>query len=415
MSKEVEKPIDYKLPKIRIDENMDDTIFFNFVTGGISVEVHGYSEKTYTVVFTDEISGKVHGTFENVKAGEFRTVNPEYYIQWNIKVVDESNDETIKNYTLDLKGKTVLITYESSALGDTLAWMPYIDEFRKKHECKVICSSFYNELFAEIYPEIQYIPRGQPLQGVHVSYKLGWFGSGHANDKNPYDCHTIPLQKVATDILGLEYSEIRPELKLPKNKEKKMFNKGKYVVITTSSTAQFKYWNNHGGWQNLVDWLVAKGYSVVNIGKQPNFLKNVHDFTGKRDFFELMNVIKYSEFFVGITTGPCWYSWAIGKKTVFISGITEAFCDFRSECYRVENKEVCHGCFNDPKETFDKGDWMYCPRNKGTKDHFICTKEIKPDMVKETIKQVEKDLLENKSHMAMTDVECTEYLASMGQ
>jgi hypothetical protein len=38
-------------------------------------------------------------------------------------------------------------------------------------------------------------------------YKLGWF---YDDNKEPLP-NTIPLQKTATNILGLEYEEIRPK------------------------------------------------------------------------------------------------------------------------------------------------------------------------------------------------------------
>ena len=399
---------EYKLEQIKVKPGEEDKIFFNFVAGGIRVEIHGYSEKTYTMKFTNEEDGKVHKTFENVKAGEFRTLDIEFYIQWKILVIDENDNKEVKNYTLDLENKNIFISYESSALGDTIAWMPYVEEFRKKHNCKIVCASFHNELFEKIYPEITFVQRGQPIQGIHVAYKLGWFGTGHPSTKNPNDCHIIPLQKVATDILGLPYSEIRPQLE--KDKRGKLFKKGKYVVITTCSTAQFKYWCKPHAWQELIDSLVKQGYSVINIGKQPNFLKNVIDFTGKREMADLINLFQYADFFVGLPSGLAWLNWALGKKGVMITGISEAFCEYREDNYRAENLEVCHGCFNDPDYVFDKGDWLYCPKHKGTPKHFECTKEIGVDMVQNIIKLLISDIKAKRTHFSMSNEECDEYI-----
>ena len=36
-----------------------------------------------------------------------------------------------------IKGKVVYIIFQSKGLGDTLAWFPYVEEFRKKYNCKV--------------------------------------------------------------------------------------------------------------------------------------------------------------------------------------------------------------------------------------------------------------------------------------
>ena len=66
--------------------------------------------------------------------------------------------------------------------------------------------------------------------------------------------------KVASDILGLDYVELKPKLKkLGKKKQKR-------VCIAIHSTAQAKYWNNPNGWQDVVDFLKNKGL-VKNLEK----------------------------------------------------------------------------------------------------------------------------------------------------
>jgi len=415
MDKEVENTIDknYKIDenKLLLNDDKLDRVYFNFVNGGPRVEIHGKTDKKYDITFVDLDTNEEHITFKEVPSGEWRSYDKQYYINWKLIVKESDTTNEIKNYNLDLKGKNVLITYESSALGDTIAWMPYVEEFRKKHNCRLVCSSFHNEIFKDIYPNIQFIPRGQPLSGVHVAYRLGWFGSGHASDRNPNTCHIIPLQKVAADILGIKYDkEIRTPL-IHDTRTKK-FNKSKYVVITTCSTAQFKYWNNPHAWQQLVDILIKKGYSVINVGKQPNFLKNVYNFTGKRDMKDLFNIFQHCDFFIGLPSGLAWLAWGLNKKSVMITGISESFCEFREDNYRVEpEKNKCKGCFNNPIHTFNKGLWLWCPENQDDNEkRFECTKSITPKMVHDVIVQVENDLKNNQTHWSMTDEECNKYL-----
>ena len=64
-----------------------------------------------------------------------------YYIPWIIKI----NGEIIEK--LDLNNKNVLIDFKSSSVGDTIAWFPYVEEFRKKHNCNIICKTFRNSWF----------------------------------------------------------------------------------------------------------------------------------------------------------------------------------------------------------------------------------------------------------------------------
>lgn len=379
-----------------VNDSNEDSFYFNFLSGGARVELNGKSNKKYQIKFFNRETGELLKEFADVVVGEWVQADQEYFIPWVIQIesVKDNNEADVKTYTIDLTGKNVFIAFESSALGDTIAWMPVVEEFRKKHKCNVTVSSFHNEMFKDIYPEINFVERGTPIQGMHFSYRNGWFGSGHASNRNPYDCHTRNLQQVAMDILGIKWEdvgELRPQLKLS-NSPRKI--KQKYVAITTCSTAQFKYWNHAGGWQSIVNYLVTKGYQVVNIGKQPNVLHNVINATGQLPMDDLLNVLQNAEFFIGLPSGLSWLNWALGKKTIMITGISEHFCEFQEDMYRVENKAegICRGCFNNPKYTFDKFQWLYCPIFANTSKHFECTKTITPDMVKKTIALVEKHL-----------------------
>lgn len=369
----------------------DDKIFFNLVEagGGPKIEIQGNSGKSYKVSY---INSETNETLfeDNVISGNWTRVSIEYFVPWRFLI--ECDGQVIKDYTLNLRDKNVLITYESSALGDTIAWLPYVDEFRKKHGCHTYVSTFHNDLFREAYPEIKFIERGLPVTGVHLVYRLGWFGSGHASSRNPQDCHSIPLQQVAADILGLPYEEIITNVK---RDTRAPLVAGKYVAITTCSTAQFKYYNRSGGWEAIVEYYNKRGIRVVNIGKMPNHLRNVIDLTGHRSYADLLNIIQNSHYFIGLASGLAWLAICLGKKSITISGITKEFCEFKHNNYKVANRSVCNGCINDPKYTFDKGDWLYCPIQKGTPKHFECSKTITFEMVLEKIIAVETDLKNN--------------------
>ena len=53
-----------------------------------------------------------------------------------------------------------MICFESKSLGDSLAWMPYVEKFRIDKKSKVICSTFKNDLFEKQYPEIEFVEPG---------------------------------------------------------------------------------------------------------------------------------------------------------------------------------------------------------------------------------------------------------------
>ena len=70
-----------------------------------------------------------------------------------------------------------------------------------------------------------------------------------------------------------------------------------------------------------------------------------------------------------------------------ISGFSDPKSEFYTP-YRVHNKNVCNSCWNDPLATFERANWLWCPRNK----NFECSKEITFEMVKEKIDQCILDL-----------------------
>jgi hypothetical protein len=68
-----------------------------------------------------------------------------------------------------------LITFESKSLGDTLAWMPYVEEFRKKYNVEIVCSTFWNKLFRETYTDIKFVKPGSVVNNIYAQYRLGLF------------------------------------------------------------------------------------------------------------------------------------------------------------------------------------------------------------------------------------------------
>lgn len=371
---------------INVNNNIDQ--FTYRFQAGPQVEIRGNSGKRYNVEFYDKDSNELVFS-DNIQCNFYSKCFIEYYKNWKILIKDAISGLVVSDFDFKPMSNTVIV-FESSALGDTIAWVPMVEEFRKKHNVEIYCSTFHNQLFTEAYPNIHWINRGAAIPETRCVYRVGWFGRGEANYKNPNDCRTIPLQQVASDILGLEAKEYRPTIN--KDKRPPLYNHPNYVVISTASTAQAKYWNLPNGWQELVTWLNNKNYTVVNIGREPNNLNGVIDFCGVKPLNDLVNLLQYSKFYIGLGSGLSWMAWALGKKSVMISGFSMDWCEFQEDNYRVINKTVCHGCFNDPAHFFDKGNWWWCPRNEKTPKHFICSKAISVQMVREKIEQLEQDL-----------------------
>lgn len=328
--------------------------------------------------------GVVHR--DNIRPGmwtkAFRCYHQPWIIKANNKVVHEFN----------AKDKRVFISFESSALGDTVAWFPYVEEFRKKHDCKVIVSTFHNDLFELIYPQIEFVAPGTTVHDLYAMYRLGIFYNGNQIDVNKHPLNPLkqPLQKAASDILGLEYQEIRPMLDHGRNGTGGISAKNKVVCIGMESTAQAKYWNNDGGWLRVINHLHSRGYEVKVISKsfdKPEWMPSHVTWIGNNNIQQVMRDILYSDLFIGLGSGLSWLAWALETPVILISGFSEPYTEMQSGVTRISAPAgACRGCFN--KYPFDKGDWNWCPEHKGTDRQFECTKLITPETIIEAINKV---------------------------
>jgi autotransporter strand-loop-strand O-heptosyltransferase len=369
------------------DPKMNYNVHFNGRDGkaGPFFEMLCVEDKNIHVDFIDITNNVENIVYSlDMKSNTWAMPNITYYRKWRIKVSGDDN----RQFDFDLNNKNVLISFHSSSIGDSLAWIPYVEEFRKKHNCIMYCSTFHNYLYENEYKDVIFIKPGEKPNELYATYNIGWFSPpwGGARNEHPNDYRTIPLQQTISDILGLEYKEIVPKITIP---EESRPIKDKYVVIAEHSTANAKHWHYKNGWQTIVNWLNNLGYKVMVISKQGTTLRNIINETGDRSLLTRINQIKHSEFMITIGSGLAWLAWATGKKVVMISGFSDPLCEFKSNCVRVINKSVCNGCFNDIRYEFDRGDWNWCPAFKNTPKQFECTKTITPDMV---IDKIEKEI-----------------------
>ena len=336
---------------------------------GYFIELKTNITNPFKVEVYDEKENLVYNT--ELSSGMYSKLNRNYYTKWKTKLfVDDLTFE----HEFDLENSRVFIVFESSSLGDTIAWMPYCEEFRKKHNCHVIVSSFINSMFEDQYPEIEFVTRDTVVLNIKALYRLGWF---YDYNKEPVLPNTIPLQKSAANILGLDYKEIHSRIYFdPKERP----YPEKYICIAPSSTAGCKLWNNPTGWLELTKYLSDKGYKIINISKDGEQIEGVENISD--DSMEnTKNVIFHSEFVIGLSSGLSWLSWSLGKHVVMISNFTDADHEFTINCTRITNPSVCNGCWNNPMFKFDKGDWNWCPEHKDTNRQFECHKSITADMV----------------------------------
>jgi autotransporter strand-loop-strand O-heptosyltransferase len=382
--------INQQLKSTKIQENKiePNSVNFSFIDGA-KVEILGNFNENYFVNFLDTDNNDISYS-TTLKNNTWAKTDKVYFVNWKILVTDSIGNETIHNF--DPTNKRIFISFESFSLGDTIAWIPYVEEFRKKWDCHVIVSTPLKDLFESKYPKVEFILPGNSVQNIYAQYRLGLFVDNgvyniHKNKSLP---NTIPLQKVATEILGLEYKEIKPKIKdmTPYVSEKP------YITIAMHSTAQAKYWNNPTGWQEVVDYVKELGYDVYLLSKEEdgymgNKIPNGVIHIQNKSLEEVGEILLGSKLFIGVSSGLSWYAWGLNIPTILISGFTDEDLEPKADVIRVINKDVCNGCWG--RHQFDKGDWNWCPEHKGTERHFECSKTITSSMVIPNIKKILKN------------------------
>jgi len=366
----------------------DPKVEYNFIDGAFVELKGGDKNRKYEVSFYDN-----EKTVYNTQLKPYMWARPgiKYFKNWvlNVKGVDNNFEWTHK---FDPTGKKIFITFESNALGDTIAWMPYVEEFRLKYNGQICVSTHWNKLFNKAYPEIEFVRPGTTVYNLYALFRIGCYENCDKNGKpvlndnqsygysdtnrNPNGWRSVTLQKVATDILGLKYKEIRPRI----NEFPSYETNEKYITISEHSTMLAKQWNNLGGWNNIVEYLTSKGYKVLSLNNKESNTKgviSVHD----KDITEIISILKGSKLHIGMGSGLSWLSWALQTPTIIIAGFSEKWSEPKVSG-RVINENVCHGCYNDIYIPFDKS-WLWCPRKKD----YECTRAITSEMV---ISEIEK-------------------------
>jgi autotransporter strand-loop-strand O-heptosyltransferase len=363
--------INSELFKEKYPENQ---VEINYLEGP-KVEIKGSKPGKYLVEFLDGDS-VIHSS--TLSTNMWTQCGRKYYTKWKIKVNGKVIDE------LDLTDKVVMISLESKSIGDTLAWVPYAVEFQKKHNCKVYLSTFHNQWFKGLkeYENINFISPGTSMR-CYVIYRVGWFRDENNKwkkfDSYPNQLNLIPLQKTATDILGLEYVELNHGVNIKKPKRQ---IKEKYITIGPQATAGCKEWT-HENWSKLTKMIIDKGYKVVSLTSDPYTLEGVKNYS-RTDWDNVINLLYHSEFFIGLGSGLSWLNWSLNKKTFLISNFSKEGHEFSKNTTRLSN-DVCIKCWNDPVLIFDPGDWDWCPVYKGTDLQHICQKSITPEIVFEKL------------------------------
>ena len=315
-----------------------------------------------------------------------------YFIRWHVEVF--LNDEKIFSHTLNLEGQPVAIKIETSALGDTIALLPYLREFKKFYRCDLsFCpEENFRELVAQLYPDIRLIDE------INFKTYATYYPAMTMSDFPfvPVDARRMSMTQVGGMLLGMNY--LPPKIKFKPTAPP--VTDEPYVCIAVQSNIARKSWLWPGGWDIVVDYLKSLGYRVFCIDKEEEMTTDgftirrpdgAENFTGNRPLLERANMLYHAEFFVGLSSGLSWLADAVDCSVVMICGFSQNFFEFYTP-YRVANRKVCNGCLNDIRVNYLE--IQPCPYHRKTPRELECQKKISPRMVIDAIERliVDKNL-----------------------
>lgn len=131
--------------------------------------------------------------------------------------------------------------------------------------------------------------------------------------------HFGNLLEVFSLTAGLPKLSTRPIYHLPENPPPVSVY-GKYVVVHTLSNGESKMWPAEK-WSALADFIVSKGFHVVEIGLRAQIKSETTmfiDLCGKLSFTELACVIKQSQLFIGVDSAFAHFANALDVENMLI-------------------------------------------------------------------------------------------------
>ena len=318
----------------------------------------------------DKFLGEVINEVQEEPTEEYKI---KYPTQYKEKVVStDPNDHP----TFFASKEKILMRFEPRTLGDSIAWIPYINYYREKNNLDVYFKTPYSDLFKDSYPEVKYIEQDSEVNFDKV------IDLGLPDDFENWRARSV--EELCFTFLNHDpHVRIKCELKLP-DSEPFILDK-KYVVLNTSCIHNIKKWHYYGGWQQVIDYIRKEyDYEVVLLQKEDDTLnlKNVTK-VHSASILEAAQIVKYSEFVVTLASGMSWLGWALGKEVVVISGFSEPQTEFENK-HRIYTGSKCRGCWN--KRIYAEGQQIYdkCPFG----NNYICSREIEPSTVIHHIRQI---------------------------
>ena len=384
------------LNKIPSFSAFSDYVRWDFCCG-LRIYIRDNQKEKYIVEIAD-FSKNIKLYKIEMTGGDYFVSPARYFQSYSFRITNSAGD--VFEHTYNAKDQKVFIDIPFDAMGDAIAWFTAAVQFQKKHNCKlyVRIPEFVKCLFEPVYPDITFLNNSekQSIENLYANYQICIYPEGDSEIIDyPVDYRAVSLHEYGALILGLDKDDVSTPPDIAYSEECVIQDfYCDYVCISSHASALCKHWLNPSGWDEVVDFLHKSGYIVLDIDKEDivtygfvttRIPRDADDLTGDMPLTARAAQIKGADFFIGLGSGLSWLAWCCKKPVVLISGFSEPHSEFDTP-YRVQNSDVCHGCYNDMRIKCVIETWDWCPKKCGTEKHFECSRKITAKMVIDTIK-----------------------------
>jgi len=360
------------IPGLRIDFNSG--LRLQVPSGDWHIRIGDYD--TGLVFFDEPLAETILISLEN------------YYIHWQVEVYE--GGALVFSHLFDPEGQNVLLTADDDcALGDALAFLPYVKAFQDKYGARVALHlpGYLQGLARRFFPEIPF--RDKVPDDTYATF---FFNTGLDRFLTlPVDGRQVPLQDVGRITLGLYH----PAPRLVWQARPRQIREP-YVCIGVQASSPVKGWLYPDGWDDVIGYLKELGYRVLCIDRDETCRdegvtvtrpETAEDFTGNRPLTERADMLAHADFFIGLPSGLAWLADIVGCPVVMVGGFSFFWYEF-PDAYHVYNHFSCYGCMNDVRENYFRN---FCGRHRDTPQMLECSRTITPRQVIRAIDQLRAD------------------------
>ena len=236
-------------------------------------------------------------------------------------------------------------------MGDGLWIEPVIRELAGKYK-KLIVISKFNVLF-ENYP-LKNVVFKSNLSIVEkiierfehfLNTNILFFNLDFSYEQDPLKHILHAYQKKS----GLSIRNEYPKLFLSESEKIPFINEGsKYVILHIESFSERNYRHLYGiEWGEIIVYLKAKGFDVIQIGKSPKQIEGCRNIN--TNIRELISIINNASYFIGLDSGPSHIAAALKiPSLIFFGAINPEYRHFKESFKGFFLQQYCefNGCYH---------------------------------------------------------------------